>query len=161
MNYDSERKEQIKQLKLKFAADLAQFPDHVKPELVSLLAFAINEAVSDEQLHCFDKSKVIAHITAQKGLMSYSSLNEEERLCVDIFAQQDITKQEHIVFYRRNYLDTLRISDDNAKRRETTKSTRQPCVRKGFISGFTSAVDKLRALAIPLVTMKTGAKHDK
>lgn len=104
-----EREDQIKLLKKSFSNELARFPEQLREELTSLLAFAINEASNGKSQECF--AKAITHITSQKGFMSYSSLSEAERLCVNVFAEQVISKQEHIVFHHKNYMDNLRIPD--------------------------------------------------
>ena len=159
MKYFIERENQIRQLEKSFADKLANFPEYLRYELTSLLAFAIYEVNSSNSNGCF--SKAISHITDQKGFMSYSSLSDEERLCVDIFAQQEISKQEHIVFCYKNYLDTLRICDAHVHSVETSENPLPTKPKNGFVAGFVSIANLLRKLIIQVVSAKTGGKNDK
>lgn len=158
MNKYTEREDQIKLLKKSFSIELSRFREHLREELTSLLAFAINEASNGKRQKCF--AKAISHITSQKGFMSYSSLSKAERLCVNIFAEQVISKQEHIVFYSKNYMDTLRISDANAKKCETAIVVNKSCACGGFISGFVSISKKLGLAVNSMVSANTGGKRE-
>jgi hypothetical protein len=159
MNYFTERENQISLLEKSFSDELAHFPAYLREELTSLLAFAISEATNSCHNRCF--AKAISHITSKKGFMSYRSLSKEERLCVDIFAQQEISKQEHIVFYHKNYLDTLRICDALANSIETRAIPLATKHEKGFIAGFVSTATRIGKLVIQMVSAKTGGKYDK
>ncbi|MBU3004283.1 hypothetical protein [Paraglaciecola arctica] len=159
MNYFINRENQIGLLEKRFSDELDFFPDYLRDELTSLLAFAINEVNNSNCIRCF--SNAISHITQQKGFMSYSSLTEDERLCVDIFAQQEIPKQEHIVFSSKNILDTLRIYDAPANSIETISSPLVVKAIDGLFIGFNSMAKYLKQKAVRVVSMKTGGRHDK
>lgn len=158
MNYFIERENQIRQLKNGFAHKLNQFPEHLRYELTSLLAFAINEVATGDKEECFDDA--IIHITEQQGFMSYCTLSKQQRMCVDVFAHQDIPKQEHLVFSYKNYLDTLRIRDANAKKLETARDVYRYCSGDGFVSGFVSISKKLGLTVVSMVSANTGGKRE-
>lgn len=146
------------ELEKHFSNELNRFPAHLCAELTSVLAFAIIEADHHADLISF--SKAIQHIANQQGLMSYSSLNKSERLCVDTFGQQVISKQEHIVFSKEDLLDTVTHLRCSCKvNRNQCPSTIVGKLRR-FHIGFAFITSKLKDCLSAMVSLKTGGKND-
>lgn len=145
-------------LEKQFSNEISKFPNYVVKELTSLLAFSIITVDDDADLASFELA--ILHICRQQGLMSYSALNDQQRLCVDEFAIQIISQQEHIVFTIKKYMDTLRIEDAHENTIETRKMSLYKKLWNGFTFGFVSITTKLNKVINRMVSLKTGGKHD-
>jgi len=162
MKYYIKREQLICELERHFPSEISYFPEELSTELTSLLALAISGADEKVNLKCFERA--IQHITKQHGLTSYSSLTEQQKLCVDIFAQQTISQQEHIVFCKGNYRDTLRIYDAPVQLNKIYETSDKPLESEnsnGFIDGFISLLRKLQGLISSMVSSKTGDSHEK
>jgi len=157
-NYATDRKKIITDLENNYTNETDMFPEYVRTELISILAFAIKEADHNADIMSF--SKAIQHITNQQGLMSHSSLNEQELYCVETFAQQVISQQEHIVFSLKNKLDTLRILDAQTSSLETEEKQERLSFPVGFNVGFVSIFIHVKSLLLRMVSMKSRRDHE-
>lgn len=161
MKYFIDRKQLNAHLRKSYSEDMACFSTVLHNELISLLAYSIKTTSENKNVNELDYFKgAISHIARQKGLMSYCTLSSQQQLCVDIFAQQAISRQEHIVFHRKNYLDTLRILYAQTSSLETKEKQGNISLSAGFNFGFVSLSNRLKSLILHMVSMKTGAKHD-
>ncbi|MFA3790837.1 hypothetical protein AB6T38_06945 [Aliiglaciecola sp. SL4] len=159
MKYFFNREQMILQLNNQFSTELEQFPAFLREALISLLAFsiiAVNKNINE--LDSFKEA--ILHITKQKGLMSYSILTDQQKLCVDIFAQQTISRQEHIVFHKKNLMDKLRINDAYVCSLETSTRKENRNKTNGFTTGFNSFLDHATSKVLQAFTLKAGGNNE-
>jgi hypothetical protein len=151
------RNKTIEKLVASFNTQVDRFPESIRYSALSMLALSILEVTESDLAKL---APAIEHITLQNGISSYLSLNEQQRLCVNIFASQLISQQEHIVYSQKNYLDTLRINDASLLLSETNSTPVFTTPLSEFTSGFVTQLKVLGNFILSLVSSKPGSGHE-
>lgn len=150
----------IDELQADYADILDNFSNDVRYELISILAYSVLSTLyTDKKLQLEDLEGAIFHIVQQKGSLSYYSLSTPEKTCVDVFANQILSQQEHIVFSKQNLVDTLRILDAHTETTETKEKEAYSDSYNNKSTGFISVKKLARTLWNSMVSLKAGEKN--